>query len=106
MDQALILAAIIVMAVIFYSAWNAPPAHFVPISASVGCVGTNCDILPRAAPRQHIYNGAPSWYVYGPQNPPIVSYLRHQMVIANRYASADYMNSLGLGPGPTPPPMS
>jgi len=93
---ALIFVAFLVIALFLYQE-HLHVNGFVPRSLSVGCGGDRCDIVPRHMTREHIYNGARSWYVYGPNSPPIVAYLREQIQIANNEATRSYSKQLGRG---------
>jgi hypothetical protein len=89
-------AVLLVVGLIFLFWWIMTTVKpFVSISGSVGCSGDACAILPRAQARPHVYNSAPSWYVYGPMDPPFVSYLRAQKALANRDAGRDWSASFG-----------
>jgi hypothetical protein len=64
-----------------------------PSSLSVACAGTSCSIRNKDQPPPHVYNNAASYYVFGPQNPPFLTWLREGMVTNNRDAINEYLDA-------------
>lgn len=73
-------------------------ATFVAASDSVGCEGSVCAINNRSTVPRQRYNHLNSWYVYGPQNPPFIGWLRHQIALSNEDAINSYYYDLQLTP--------
>lgn len=67
------------------------------VTAWTGCSGPSCWIRDKTQPRTHVYNDAASWYVYGPQIPPIVAWLRQQQIVNNADAINTYLDSAIAG---------
>lgn len=67
------------------------------VTAWTGCSGPTCWIRDKTQPRTHVYNDAASWYVYGPQIPPIVAWLRQQQIVNNTDAINTYLDSAIAG---------
>lgn len=69
---------------------------FVATSDSVGCNGDICYIRRPSQPPVQKYNNLNSWYVYGPQNPPFIGWLRQQMYVNDVDRTNSYAFDLNM----------
>jgi hypothetical protein len=96
MDTSFLLLCILVAILTITLARTMTPSTFVAANDSVGCEGQTCYIRNKSVAPVQRYNNLNSWYVYGPQNPPFIGWLRQQIAVSDNNAVDSYAHDLQL----------